>query len=268
VGIVEPLLDDELDDEAAGSMAETLLRRDHPRGLSYVRTRLNEEGLCRFSVSRRGRSTMLRLLALAGDGTDLDLLGSLMHSPDEVALIGWFGHAGVVEALLHIVSEPEPPSLLGALGDSRPQAAARALQRITGAMEPEVSSGAHGRADAVPTDPERWRSWWREHHKDFSHRIKYRHGQPYTVDATLDELRRPGVPADSRALAALELALVAGTPVAPHVGQWVARQTDAIALAGRQLQGASSSTSMPRHAPGEWLTQRLGKRHQLLPTPR
>ncbi|MBW2528126.1 MAG: hypothetical protein JRI23_28360 [Deltaproteobacteria bacterium] len=263
VGLVEPALDDELDDAAAGLLAETLIRRDRPRGLSYVRSRLVEESQCQYSVSRRGRWTMMRLVALAGDGTDLELLCSLVQSPEEIALLGWHGHPGAVDALLAIVQEPEPPSLLDALGETRPQAAARALQRITGAVEDEEPRGPRGgRADAVPGDAEWWTAWWQERRGDFSHRLKYRWGRPYDPAATIDELSRPGVPADSRELAELELAIVLGNPLTPDVGDWAQRQTEALALLGRQLAAAAGGAASKVHSPGEWLAHRLGKRHR------
>ena len=211
----------------------------------------------------------MRLLALAGGAEDLELLLLLARTPHEVSLIGWHGHAGAVEPLLGVLQERASSLLLGgALGESRPQAAARALQRITGAIEsddePPPEASQFARSDAVTTHVGRWREWYEAHRDELSHRTKYRFGKPYRPAASLDELVRPSVAFDVRSLVELEVALVAGagaTSTLRDLEDWVACQRDGVALTRHHFEKYEQAPTTALHVEGEWPAQRLGKRH-------
>ncbi len=254
-------LDNELDGTVEGAIAEALCRLDHPLGLMLARERLMEERKLPGSLPRRARATFVRLLALAGAPCDLELLLGVAERPSEIALLGWFGHVGAAEHLLAVLDEPAPSLSFGALDETRLQAAARALQRITGALDPADSPARLGaRPDAVDPGPARWRQWWAERGSDLKATVKLRAGRPYTPQATLDELDQDGVPQDVRRIAELEIALLSGGVHLLEVNDWLPRQSAAIASLRAHFAQPPACGASRLHAPGEWLAKRVGQR--------
>ncbi|RLB62391.1 MAG: hypothetical protein DRI90_09175 [Deltaproteobacteria bacterium] len=260
--LVASQLDAELDDRALVALAEALLRLDDRRGLTSVRARLSEEQELPGAMARRARFQCLTLLALAGDGSDVPALLSLAEQPRELELLGWHGDPAAVEPLLEVLAEPAPPTLHSG-GESRPLAAARALERITGATgHDQAPRGLGFRTDAVDRSLPRWRDWWSENQEQFSADTKYRNGEPFTISASLAELQRDGVPQDVRQHALLELALLSGGVPVPRLDDWSARFVTALGDLARHFRQFDGVTTGRLHGAGEWPTRRLGERHR------
>ena len=243
IALLRSTLDFESDDSVASAAAESLVRLGSREGLFFARRHLREGGRESGSVERRARGDLVRVLALAGGAADAAMLvGALTASPSEAAIeaIGWHGHPGSVEPLTLALEDAY----------TRPAAAALrkvircALHRITGAeMEPALASVAP------------FRAWWRERVGTNDELAldaarsprRYRLGQPYTPEASLDELSRAGA-ASARESLALELAVISSGAIQLRVDGWVAPQLAAI---------ASARSALTTFHLGDWPESRL-----------
>lgn len=156
--------------------------------------------------------SLLRVLGLAGDSQSLPVLRQACKTPELTeAALGAMGLLGlrtaVAELLSQLESEAEPSS----------RAAARALGLLTGADLKQKARGAvpdeveiedeSPEVEQWSRDPESWQRWWAAHEARFRDGVRWRHGRPFTLEGCLEELKGAQTPPDTRARAALELAL-------------------------------------------------------------
>ena len=258
VGLLEPILYDELDDQTVAGAARSLLVLDVPRALDLVRQKLSDDVGQGDSLSRRARRQLLVLLAVGGAGSDLDLMLAAAL-PADADLLGWFGHVGAIEPLLALLQADATSTPRrrrpGQLEPPR-QRAARALRRITGATPPATGLRHRRRPEALNSDPEFWRSWWKEHRGELDAAKRARWGKPYEPGHTIDELRTSGVAAHLRRLATTELSLLTVDAPPPWEGDWVGRQLRALDALRTLLQTKRTL------APGQWPATILGRRHR------
>ncbi len=234
-------------DTLALAAAEALLVIGDPAGLAFVRARLAAESSAP-SLADDARVAYLRLLALGGDASDLELFfQSVEPAARDAAAVGWFGHPDLVEWLLgslEAANDARRARGPGAGPAAFEVAAARALGRILGdpshdggfAPKPPPqalrSAPAEGgsQVDAAP-----WRAFWGGARAELGRYPRLRFGRPYTPAATLDELEA-AAPAAARADAALELAIVSRGASLLETDDWVARQR-AVLSAARAAMG-------------------------------
>jgi hypothetical protein len=243
------------DDDVQVTLAESLVCLDARLGVEHTRRLLEANGNAPLLRSEP-RAALVRLLALAGSGSDLALLLASIRTPEDVEQIGWFGSVLAVEALIRILEG----SLDGTVGGGLTIrfSAGRALQRITG------FSPAHPDRPALPTDnpntdARSWRAFWSDRGHAFGMTQKFRHGQPLTAGAILDELEHPGVTNADRESLTLELGILFSGALAPEPNDWISKQSAQIA----RLREAQRTLPMRKiHLAGEFLGDRLGKRHE------
>jgi hypothetical protein len=240
-GVLRRVLGDDPEEALAVAATESLLVLGDPAGLAFARGELEAESSAP-ALSDEARVAFVRLLALGGDASDLDLFfRSLEPSPRDAIAVGWFGHPDLADWLLVSLEtanetrrngargRASSPTLLGA--SAFEVAAAQALTRIGGPPDgpaPGVEAAA-------------WRAWWSRARARLAPGQKHRFGRPYTPEATLDELRGE-TPSSAREDAALELAIVAGGS-ALETGDWVTRQRGAIAAAAERIAAAGAWTA-------------------------
>lgn len=198
------------------------------------------------------------LLALAGHGSDADLLAERFRaapSPAFARALGRFGSAAVLGAL---------EVQLGADDEELVAAAAEALERITGAglfveleepwpvdLPPDAEDPELG-ALPIPTrkrltnarDPELWRRWLAQHDRKFELKPKWRAGAPFVPALIVAELEDRRTPPERRVEAARELGLLTG--LGPFFcDDWVARQEGRLGELAREVAKLGA-------APGAW----------------
>jgi len=198
------------DDEVVVAALEGLLLHDRGRALALLRRRLEEELADPGQLGSVARRELVWLLAIGGERRDGELLATTVgRHPVELDALGWHG-------------DPRHcPTLLGALDGGEPAAAAAALSlhRITGALPGGEAVGPY-----LPSrEVDLWRQWWGAEGARFESGRRYRLGQPYTLEASRDELLALDVPSATRRGLAYELAVASVEPWI-DVQDWVARQ--------------------------------------------
>jgi len=198
------------DDEVVVAALEAQLWSDRSSALIALRGRLEEELAEPGVLSSSARRELVRLLAMGGEARDTELLSSAVgRHPAELDALGWHGDGQHCMTLLTALERP----------GQAPRAAAAALHRITGAR-----FGEEGATPYQPTrDVDRWRQWWAAEGERFEAGQRYRLGEPYTLEASRDELATPGVPIRIREGLAYELAVALGE-LGVNVHGWVAVQ--------------------------------------------
>jgi hypothetical protein len=234
--VLRRVLLEDPEEPLAVAAAESLVALGDPAGVAFVRGELEAESASP-SLSDEVRVAYLRLLALGGEASDLELFfRSLEPSPRDATAVGWFGHPDLCDWLLGSLEAAAEARRTGGRGGRAPAsiaassfevAAAAALARIAGS--PETMPQVFAEAAA-------WRSWWSRARARLAPGQRVRFGRPYTPDATVEELGGDATRA-ARADAALELAIVTAGGVALETGDWVRRQREGIAAAKRAVAG-------------------------------
>ncbi|WP_437603807.1 hypothetical protein [Sorangium sp. So ce590] len=234
--------------------AEAAMRRGHGPTRSLLRVTLAG----RAGPARAAGAAWL--LCLGGHGSDLEpLLASVAAAPTAqlVRGLGRFGHVGVLGFLV---------SLLGSGDEPLVEAAAEALERITGAglretveepweveLPPEAEAAVLGDALPIPvrkvekvvTDPARWEAFLRRDARRLDPEVRTRGGRPFTVLSIVDEIEARSTPPPRRHEAARELWIATGLVSAFSPDDWVARQRAHLA----ELRDRVSDASFPA---GRW----------------
>jgi hypothetical protein len=238
----------EEDDAVLAAIAESLTVMGARRGLEIARGMLGEETSFPGSLPKAVRAHCLRLVAIAGGPSDVDLLlASLGHDSVAAAALGWFGDATVIPSLLGVLSESWGlPARAGFC-----QSLVRALHRITGLGRPP-GSDPHTPIFLVdpPLDPGFWTRAWHEKREAFAGRRKYRFGGVFRPRWTLEEACAPEVRTSVRRDLLLELSILSRGASRVHEGDWVARQRAGLAemweLLVRGGEGAYPEGQWPR----------------------
>jgi Arc/MetJ family transcription regulator len=239
--VLRRVLGDDPDEVLALAAAESLLALGDPAGLAYVRGELEAESASP-SLSDDVRVAFVRLLALAGDASDLELFfRSVEPSPRDAVAVGWFGHPDLVDWLIGSLETANEARRAGARGRGAPGQAAPSSFELAATQALARIAGTPEGAPAPGTEAAAWRSWWARTRARLTPGLKHRFGRPYTPEATLEELAGDASAA-TRAHAALELAIVAGS-ASIETGDWVTRQKAAIAAAGERLAGFGGWTA-------------------------
>jgi HEAT repeat protein len=145
----------------------------------------------------------VHLLAVLGEARDRKRIAEMAAiDPDYADAVGWYGDPSLLAALVAEIDRGD---------DIFRRAVERAVWRVSG-----------GR-DLRELDAQK----------------RYRFGEPYSVEASLDELEHGDSSADERRTCALEVAVHTGIVIEPN--DWVSRQRAAIEAAQ-----SSSSTGLPR----------------------
>lgn len=232
VSLLERALDAEIEDEPAAAVAEALLRLGAATGLRAARRRLEEAIAAgeRDPEARQARLRWTRLVAVAGDPGDVDLIGRALDEDGEAfEAAGWFGSVLLIAPLLS-VAERGPGHY------AQRRALARAIGRITGWRPEEVGATADGPAP----DPGAWRRRWDELGAGFSTTQRLRFGQPWTPLSAIDELERDHVSGADRETCALELAIATEGASLLDPADWVARQAQHAAALRAHFAGAAA----------------------------
>ena len=247
------IIEQEEDDVVAVEAATSLLLHGDTGGLSLARGRLEDVAL----LSEKGRLGLLRLIALAGAASDLDLVRqSIAPTVRDAELMGWFGHVGLLPWLLATLREAN-----AARESTRPWphpleiAVSHALFRITGApLHDAEDSGLPYESATLPAlSAELWAQWWQEKSSSMPVGVKLRFGQLYEPRATLDELLGDSFAA-WRADGALELGIVVGASRF-EPGDWVHRQRSVLGALKTELDAVCGG-----YVPGRFPADQLARR--------
>lgn len=197
------------------------------------------------------------LLCLAGTHGDAERLLRWASAAPTVAKargLGRYGHSGGIAVLLDMF-DPDEPELA--------DACAEALERITGAglfetidlpwdfdLPPEVVEASEVpvpmRQVTRPTrDREAWRRWVHQHGKRFDDAVRYRAGQPFTLEHLVHELESALTPPARRPEVALELAIRIDASIKLDTGGWVAAQQ-------RELTELAAHVERVHYPAGSW----------------
>lgn len=241
---------DDPDDALAVAAAESLITLGDPAGLAFVRGELEAESTAPQLLDD-ARVAYLRLLALAGDSSDLELFfRSLEPSPRDAAAVGWYGHPDLVDWLVGSLETANGARRTGARGRS-PSAHAPSSFEIAAALALVRIAGAPDGAQGLAVEAGVWRAWWGRARARFAPGRKHRFGKPYTPNATLDEIAGEASTA-VRADAALELSIVSAGSASVETGDWVMRQRAALGAAAARLaaEGPWSPGAFPGRRAG------------------
>ncbi|WP_437683363.1 hypothetical protein [Sorangium sp. So ce131] len=266
VEVIEGVLARTGSDAVFLAAAEAAMRRGHGPARSLLRATLSD----RASPARAAGAAWL--LCLGGHGDDLGpLLAGVAAAPSAqlVRGLGRFGHVGALGFLV---------SLLGSGDEPLVEAAAEALERITGAglretveepweveLPPEVEAAVEAEALPIPvrkvekvvTDPARWEAHLRRNARRFDPEVRMRGGRPFTVLSIVDELEARSTPPPRRHEAVLELWIATGMVSAFSPDDWVERQRAHLA----ELRERVSAEGFPA---GRWA---FGLTRSSLPPP-
>lgn len=253
-GVVRPLLTD-ADAEVRLEAAVALLRSGAPDAPATVLR------------AARTDPALLPTLALAGHAAAVPWLHEvLQHPPSAVAAADVLGLMGDPRSV---------PVLIAALAGAAPEAAARALDLITGADlttdtfvedvpdddelfddererlangEPLVPEDQPPRGTTITgpsTDPEAWQAWWADHAPRFAEAARIRLGRAAGPESQVASLEAPFVPHTLRRWIADELA-VRYRMTLPFDPTWeVHRQRAALMAMGEWA-------TAQRFVPGRW----------------
>ncbi len=253
-GVARPLVADP-DPEVRVEAAVALLRSGAPDAPAAVLR------------AARADPALVPMLALAGRETAVPWLHQVLdHPPSAAAAADTLGLMGDPRSV---------PALIAALDGQAPDAAARALDLVTGAGltgdtfvedvpevdelfddererlargEPLVPADQPPRGTTVTgpsTDPETWRAWWAENQARFGQADRWRLGRPAGPESQVASLAAPFVPHRLRRWIADELAVRYRMPV-PFDPAWEVHRQRA-ALAAMEAWAASQ-----RFVPGRW----------------
>jgi 3-oxoacyl-[acyl-carrier-protein] synthase I len=264
IAALEELLREGVEDRVAVAALESLVLLGAPSGVALATQRVLEEEARPGAQAVETRLGYLRLIALAGGPEHLPLIASavvpappltsaLGDVPAAVSLLGWFGHASLIEPLLDRLEAANHARQPGNLMPSELEiASARALLRITGVYleDDEEPSGI-----GLAIDAKLWRAYWDEHRGELSPDVRLRFGKPYHPLQTLEELAAESTLGGPRRLAAIELAALLPGPWAFEVGDWVARQMDGLAAIRGPLEGEGMG-----YEAGDWPSEHWTKR--------
>ncbi|WP_437708913.1 hypothetical protein WMF45_32235 [Sorangium sp. So ce448] len=266
IAVIEGVLACTASDAVFLAGAEAAMRRGHGPTRSLLRATLAD----RASPARA--AGVAWLLCLGGNAGDLGPLLSFTGAAPSARLARGLGRFGHVEALGFLVS------LLGSGDEPLVEAAAEALERITGAglretveepweveLPPEVEAAVLGEALPIPVrkvekivaDPARWEVYLRRSARRLDPEVRMRGGRPFAVMSIVDELEARSTPPPRRHEAALELWIATGMASAFSPDDWVARQRAHLAElrervsdegfpAGRWAFGLTRSRPAPR----------------------
>ena len=247
------VLEEDDHDLVAVEVASSLLLHGELSGLGVARGRLGDVAL----LSEKGRLGHLRLIALGGAASDLDLvLQCVAPTPRDAELVGWYGHAGLVPWLIAMLRQANAAAeAMRPLPHPLELAASQALFRITGAeLRDETLAGADDEPTTMPARSALlWDRWWQQRGTELPIGTKWRFGRPYEPLATVDELLGPSL-ARHRANGALELGIVVG-PSRFEPGDWVARQRDVLGELRARLENARATYGAGRF-PADQLARR------------
>lgn len=234
IALLESALYDEPNEEVVSALLESLLRHGHRRALDDLRGRLDREGEVPNTLSHAHKVSLMRMLSVAGDASDLPRLLGLVGEPETLLALGWYGHVNALAPLLSLLRAAEEAFL-----DDLALAAATALHRITGALRLDTGGVC---LEAGP-----WERWCRAHTSTWSPDVRMRFGAPHTVEASLEEHMSPeGAPRRE-----LELEIAFLTAVELRVHDWVAAQ--------RRAVDAIAGASRLHSDPGSWPAHRIGR---------
>ncbi|APR77427.1 Hypothetical protein A7982_02774 [Minicystis rosea] len=251
--VLRRVLGHDPEDAVAVAAAEGLMALGDGAALSFVRGELEAE-IAAPALSDENRVALLRLLALGGDASDVDLFfRSLEPSPRDASAVGWFGHPDLMDWLIGSLETANEARRSGGRGRASSPAplapspfeiaAAQALTRIAGPVDAGAAPGLEASA---------WRTFWARARPRFAPGQKHRFGKPFTPQATIDELGGPAT-ASIRADAALELTIVSAGNASLETTDWATRQRAALATARDRLTTSGSWT--PGTFPGRKLTR-------------
>ena len=257
LAVLESMLGEDLDASVAAALAESLVGLDSPAGLELARQLLQGELGAPGGLAPEVRSALLRLVAIAGAPSDLDLVLRAAVLPVDLAIVGWLGHAGSIDLLLQRMGH-QAGARAGEADWTTREAIGRALQRITGAVPDDPTRHLTAApTGAAPSDARAWRAWWTAHGHALELRQKHRFGAPASVATCIAELEHEGVVAEVREACALELAARLGGAEAPWLDDWIPRLLERL---GALRARAESRAGRKLHAPGQWIGQELGRR--------
>ena len=234
------------------------------------------EAMADETAADEDRALAAQLMAISGDESDArHLLDAMQAAPtvDRVDAVGWTGLVTALGPLIELLEHDDE-----AVG----RAAGRALDRITGAElreeaevmaedifvpeppDPDVGEPPDKRLVWVTSDPRdlppepatetveqasthpgSWRAWVKEHAADWSARLRYRQGKPYTPATSLHELDVALRDVSERRALIDELVIQTGTWVRMDPHDYVVDQLASIERWRAPAQRASSQ-------PGRW----------------
>ncbi|WP_438014599.1 hypothetical protein WMF18_27350 [Sorangium sp. So ce315] len=266
IAVIEGVLARTASDAVFLAGAEAAMRRGHGPTRSLLRATLAD----RASPARAAGAAWL--LCLGGHAGDLGPLLSLAGAAPSARLargLGRFGHVGALGCLLGLLGSGDEPLV---------EAAAEALERITGAglretveerweveLPPEVEAATLAEALPIPvrkvekivTDPARWEAYLRRSARRLDPEVRMRGGRPFAVMSIVDELEARSTPPPRRHEAALELWIATGMASAFSPDDWVARQRTHL----EELRERASDEGFPA---GRWA---FGLTRSRLPSP-
>jgi hypothetical protein len=224
--VLQVLLDPDAAADLTAAAAEALLRLGDPAGLQFACRRL-EADLAGERLPEAALLAHLRLVSLAGDARDVDLLSRCAGTtPAAIRRLGWAGHPALVDHLIAVLEAAnEVREATGPWPHAAEIAASQALYRITGAeLRDDPERGIeHASEDALAVEAPVWRRWWAEARPRAAVDRRTRFGRPLTLSAVLDELEADSLPGDRRDCE-LELAIMTRGAASLCVDDWVARQ--------------------------------------------
>lgn len=240
------------EERVLSGVLESMLRLGSAKALGVLRAKLAEEVMSKGALTLGAKIDAMRLLSIAGDETDAEMLGRLVDkNPLEVNAIGWFGHPGHIPLLIEALEQSE------GIGSRVMFAreATRALHRITGLGRREGPILGSLQAVEPPVDSRFWRAKVEGAGERFEKIQRYRFGDAFTPAAVVSEAQAKDVLRDRRVHCELELWILSGGTSRFFVHDWVEKQ--AIALSSlRDEFGKGKGIGL---LPGQWIAGRLGK---------
>jgi len=246
--LVRVLEDPDVEGHVALAAAESAILLGAPEGLRFVRTRLAEENAEAGSHAHEFVASALRLLSLAGNENDKDMVRSTCGADEAgVIAIGWFGEPGHVPALLDWLEAAS--ELSASVGYPSPLEVriVEALHRITGAplRVPQSEIPLTEVTTDLALDPRVWRNFWNERGHQFVLGKRYRFGTPYTPAASVEELASEGATVSARRNCAFEVALMLDEGRSFDPETWVVRQQQVLGILREQAARSN-------HPAGRW----------------
>lgn len=237
------------DGERHAAAIESLARLGDSSALQLTRDALKADvEACLLTEAARQR--LVRVLCAVGQYDDVLLLAeSLDISSHDALAVGWFGHVALVDWLIEALrGSNEVREMTGPWARPFELAVGAALHRITGATLSDVEGLKVERPEGDPglaIDAGVWRAYWEDNRARFDVEEKYRFGEPFSPQATLDELEDERSRPAERAWAAFEIACLTPGESPLETIAWIPAQRRAIAK-------LKDKHARLRYTPGRW----------------
>lgn len=224
---------DDPEGERHAAAIESLARLGDTSALQLTRDALKADvEACLLTEPARQR--LLRVLAAVGQYDDVLLLAqNLDISTHDALAVGWFGHVALVDWLIEALrGSNEVREMTGPWARPFELAVGAALHRITGATLSDAPRLLVERPEGDPglaIDAAVWRAYWEDNRDRFDVEQKYRFGQPFSPQATLDELELDSSRPAERAWAAFEIECLTPGESPLETLAWIPAQRRAIA---------------------------------------